>query len=664
MFRPSRYRLLRVMTIYACACLAVIFGYRRLVEHFLVPPISAPIRMADEFLLASMGALFVFVWMRQVERSQQIEKHSAERLQTALDNAPESFGLVNADRRVEFVNRQATEVVGHPAAAIIGKTIFEILPPDTAEYIDGMTERVLASGTPEFGELLFPAPFGLVTLEVRAVPIHDERGHVAKVLFAAHDITERARAEEAIQRSERRYRSLVQNAADAVALTDAEGRLLPFSTFTATRVLGYEEGETDGGSLFDLVHPEDRAGAENVLRLLLAEPSKAITTSLRVLHKDGSWRWIEGVASNRLSDPDVAAIVINYSDVTERRTTEQRLELALAASKMGIWEWVGKTDRIYWSKECFEIFDIAAFDGRPETWWGMVHPDDLKEVWSKFEYSQAEKSSFSSEFRITRGDGEMRWVSNLGQCTFASDGTAVGVVGTVWDITERKQRDAERLYLLAQLRGLTGRLAEMDESGRQQIARELHDSVGQNLVALDLDLEVLRRLLPAESTPPAVTSRIEDATKLLSDVVDCIRHVLSDLRPPALDDLGLFAALQWHVDRFAERSEIRVDLQGSELEPRLPAPFETALFRIAQEALINVAQHAKANRVLVTLEDTEAGPTLSVEDDGVGIEQSGAPGWGLITMRERAESIGGRLLIESRSGAGTKVTVSLPANGN
>jgi two-component system sensor histidine kinase UhpB len=229
------------------------------------------------------------------------------------------------------------------------------------------------------------------------------------------------------------------------------------------------------------------------------------------------------------------------------------------------------------------------------------------------------------------------------------------------DITESKRVEKALQESTRQLRALSARLAEAEESERQQIARELHDQVGQNLTALGINLSIVLSQLPEEMADP-LGSRLEDALTLVDETTERVRSVMADLRPPVLDDYGLVAALHWYVERFAERTEIAVAVEGEELDPRLFPRIENALFRIAQEALTNVGKHAQATQANVSLETDGETTRMTVIDDGVGFdaaESDGSPGWGLLTMSERAEAVGGQCRVESRPGQGTRVVVEV-----
>jgi PAS domain S-box-containing protein len=215
-----------------------------------------------------------------------------------------------------------------------------------------------------------------------------------------------------------------------------------------------------------------------------------------------------------------------------------------------------------------------------------------------------------------------------------------------------------------QLRAMTARLAEVEEVERQRLARDLHDMVGQNLNALGIDLNLVRAHLP-EEIPELVRSRLDDSLALVQETTASIRRVMDDLRPPMLDDFGLVATLHWYGARFASRTGVAVTVRGEEPVPRLSATVENALFRVVQEGLTNVAKHARASQVTVTVAADDGAVRLVVADDGVGFEpaQVTAPnrqeGWGLISMAERAEAVGGRFRLESQPQRGTRIIVEV-----
>ncbi len=214
----------------------------------------------------------------------------------------------------------------------------------------------------------------------------------------------------------------------------------------------------------------------------------------------------------------------------------------------------------------------------------------------------------------------------------------------------------------AEVRALAARLAEAEEDERKRLARELHDQVGQNLTALGINLNILRGQVGA-TVGPEIQSRLEDSFRLVDQTTERIRDVMGELRPPVLDDYGLVAALRWYAEDFSARTQIVAEVQGEEPVPRLKPLAEIALFRIAQEALTNVAKHAAVTRVRVGVDTAGTVVRLVIADDGVGFDpshQNGRMRWGLMTMSERATAVGGHCAIDSQPGKGTWVVVEVP----
>jgi len=212
------------------------------------------------------------------------------------------------------------------------------------------------------------------------------------------------------------------------------------------------------------------------------------------------------------------------------------------------------------------------------------------------------------------------------------------------------------------LQDLSRRLVEVQEQERRHVARELHDEVGQLLTALKLVLE----------TSPAAAGgdldrKLREAKTLVGDLLGRVRELSLRLRPSILDDLGLLPALNWHLERFTSQSGIGVDLRHSGLDRRFPAEVETAAYRIVQEALTNVARHAGVDRVTVSAHATTDIVTLEVEDLGAGFDPEatlvGGGSSGLAGMRERALALGGKLVLDSAQGRGTRLTAELPLAG-
>jgi PAS domain S-box-containing protein len=261
-------------------------------------------------------------------------------------------------------------------------------------------------------------------------------------------------------------------------------------------------------------------------------------------------------------------------------------------------------------------------------------------------------------------NGERRFVEVIAAPLWGADGTFQGIIEAMRDVTERVRAEEALQQYTVRLRALGTQLAEVAEAERQRLARELHDQVGQRLTALGINLNIIRTQMP-EETEEAIRSRLDDSLSLVEQTAERIRDVMVNLRPPVLDDYGLVAALHWYAEQFAGRTGIAVIVEGNEPVLRLAMSVESALFCIAQEALTNVAKHAQATKVTITVQVQGEVLRLVIADDGIGFnpetmtKSGGGHGWGLLTMTERAEAAGGRCRIESVPGQGAQVIVEV-----
>ena len=231
-----------------------------------------------------------------------------------------------------------------------------------------------------------------------------------------------------------------------------------------------------------------------------------------------------------------------------------------------------------------------------------------------------------------------------------------------------RTQELQRLY--AELRDRDERRAELlkrflsaQERERMRIARELHDETCQTIVALSFRLESALGELPESGT----RARLEEVKGLAGRALDDLHRVIFDLRPSILDDLGLLAAVRWYAARHIEPLGIAVRCEFEDVESRVPKDVATAVFRIVQEALLNVARHAKAENVLLQIAADEKRLLIEIEDDGQGFDPKSVElpsetgrGLGLLGMRERVEILGGKMSLDSAPGEGAHITLEIP----
>jgi len=277
----------------------------------------------------------------------------------------------------------------------------------------------------------------------------------------------------------------------------------------------------------------------------------------------------------------------------------------------------------------------------------------------------AEDRPYDLEFRLRHKKGHYVHVLSRGfPVRREPGGPIVRIVGTHFDLTERKQAEEarEREQSERARTELLGRMVFAQEDERRRIAREMHDQFGEQLTALGLRIRMLKEASADRADLSSMVEALEHVAQQLDRDVD---HLVWELRPTALDDLGLRAALANYIQDWSVRVSVSAELHTAGLTTdRLGSEIETTLYRIAQEALNNIAKHARAGHVEIILERRPDHVSLIVEDDGVGFDPAGVDadrrGFGLLGMQERAALVGATLQIESAPGEGTTVLVRMP----
>jgi PAS domain S-box-containing protein len=301
---------------------------------------------------------------------------------------------------------------------------------------------------------------------------------------------------------------------------------------------------------------------------------------------------------------------------------------------------------------------LERWTGETSFWKKSIHPDDRERVVSVCEKIVRERKRRDFEFRMISVHGQTLWFHAAAEIA-EQDGRRAELAGVMNDITDLKLAE-ERI------RALTSRMIRIQDDERRRISRELHDSLGQYLTSVKINVELIKR----ESKGLDETHRalLAESSETLERCVQEVRSVSYVLHPPLLDELGLLAALRWYTSGFAERSGVHVNLNLPREFSRLPDEMELAVFRIVQESLTNIQRHSNSDTAWVTLLEHEDRAEIRITDSGVGIPGHVAErimqgktleGVGLRGMYERVRELGGRLKIES-TGMGTAVSAVLP----
>jgi PAS domain S-box-containing protein len=311
-----------------------------------------------------------------------------------------------------------------------------------------------------------------------------------------------------------------------------------------------------------------------------------------------------------------------------------------------------------WGRTCESLYRD------PRSFVDAIHPEDQARVVDVIEREL--EVGFENQYRIIRPDGSMRWIRDRGFPIQDELGHVYRIAGIAEDITARKQAEEQLKATSEHLRALSARLQAAREEEGTRIAREIHDELGAALTSLRWDLEGFDEGISEAGNRPQLQElrqKIEAMMRLTDTTISTVRRIASELRPFALDDVGLTAAIEWQARQFQGRTGIIVQCDCTRDDVDLSREQSTAVFRISQEALTNILRHARATRVNIQIKEGDGEFILTITDNGRGItveEKSSQRTLGLLGMRERAHLVGGKIEIMGSDGNGTVVTVRIP----
>ncbi len=372
-------------------------------------------------------------------------------------------------------------------------------------------------------------------------------------------------------------------------------------------------------------------------------------------------------------------LTLRRSFMRRRRAEEalhssyQRFELTARVATDAIYDWDVATGKIWWSEPFHALFGYDPQEVEPsfDFWVRQLHPEEQAEVaQSRQAAVEGDADTWAADYRFQRKDGSYAFVQDRACVVRDDSGRATRVIGGMSDITERKENQQKLEFSQRQLRALSARLQSLREAERARISREIHDELGQLLTALKMDLRWIEKRIGEREDDPAllpVLDKTVEAGEVVDRAIVTVQEISSELRPGVLDNLGLPSALRHEAAKFQERTGIQCDVRVPEELLGLPRDPATALFRIFQETLTNVARHARATRVTGELRTEGDETVLEVADNGRGISPealSSPKSLGLVGMQERARVLGGTLLVEPRPEGGTRVVLRLPRAAN
>lgn len=636
-------------------------------------------------------ALVVALWAtaslhrysEQIRRQSELIHRSEVKYRTLFDTANDAIFLMDRTRFVDC-NARALEMFGCDRERIIGASPVDFSPPvqpdgtPSAKKALEKIEQALVQG-PQFFEWMHCRADGtefIAEVSLNALRLGDE------VLLQAivRDISERKRAEAALRESETKFRLLSESSLIGVYMFRGDQFLYVNPALAA--MFGYTVDEIVGKlGPQDLTHPDDRELVRENIRRRLVNGVPHIRYEFRGVRKDGTVIYVESHGS-RLEFKGELAIMGTLIDVTERRQAETALreserkyrELVENANSI-ILRWTPEGRVTFLNEFGQKFFGYSADEIVGRHVIGTITPEvesTGRPLLPLMEQICGNPKAFEQNINENmRKSGERVWIAWTNKAVFDEHGRVREVLSIGQDVTERLRAEEA-------LRALTARLQSVREEEGRRIARELHDELGQVLTGLKMDLHMLERQIQESGMPHLQSARdkVVDASHLVDMAIRTVQRICAELRPALLDRLGLADALRFDVQQFQQRTGVKCHLQIQENWPTLPTDMATAVYRICQESMTNVARHARATEVTVSLRtEPNAGTAgadaalliVEIQDNGIGIppeKLSDPHSLGLTSMMERARVMGGTLSISQRAEGGTVVRLQVPFPGH
>ena len=626
---------------------------------------------------------------------------SERRFRSLVQNASDVVAILEGDGTVRYESPSIERALGYKPEELVGKSLVEYMHPGDVGWVRSKLANLLEQ----------PDEPSAMWYRVRHKDgswrwfesigsnlLHDPA--VKGIVVNSRDITERKRAEEALKDSEELYRSVVEQAAENIFLVDVETKRILEANAALSRSLGYPLEELQEMTLYDIV-ADDKGNIDHNIELIV-EKGQHSPGERCYRCKDGSLVDVEvDVSLIPYGGRDAMCVVAH--DVTERKRAEEQIQSTLA-SLLALHEagqilnsTLEREEIGSWLLEILQrisgpdaaVIDLKDRQGRL-CLWRTTGPEDLwRPARSTPEARTARRKVLGSGhrqlFRLPRPnstDGaqlvglylplRMRdqligIVEVYGPEALAEEGTVetiASLVGQASSALENARLYAELAERERALQDLVGKLLGAQEEERRRVAYEVHDGLAQTAVAAHQLLQAYAR----HHAPGAAESQknLDRVLQLVQQTVGEARDIIADLRPTVLDDFGLATAIRQQVERLGGE-ERRIDYEETLGGERLPAVVETALYRVAQEALTNVRKHASSARTELTLHRLDRSVRLRVRDWGRGfrtdeVTNGGGPGErvGLSSMRERVVLLGGSLKLHSEPGYGTEVVAEVP----
>jgi PAS domain S-box-containing protein len=569
------------------------------------------------------------------------------------------------DEKFAYVNPKFVEEYGFEGDELIGADIYSVIAgeDERKKVADNIRARLAGEQDSMQYEMIALRKDGS-TMNVEVYGSRTQYKGRPAIIGTLINITERKKAELELREAEEKFRSLVEKSLVGVYII--QDSKFAYVNPKICEEYGYSREELIGADIS--ITAKDKAEMKKVnehIRSRLAGEEDSVHYEMRLKKKDSTLIDVE-VFGSRTQYKGRSAIIGTLINITERKRAElqllqsrQKYKLLFESNPVPMW---------MFSKVDFSIIDVndaaCKLYGYSRDEFLKMNIRDMRPVEDipRFVEKISEMRATNTNqgiWRHRKKDGNIISVEVIGNdITYQGRSVRLALAN---DVTDKIAAEEGLKKSYEEIRQLTEHLQNIREEERTSIAREIHDELGQQLTVLKMDVSWIDRKL--SNVDPAIKEKLSDLINVLNQTVKTVRRISSELRPSLLDDLGLVAAVEWHLKEFGKRCAIKTQFDAPVKELSLNDATKTTLFRIMQESLTNVARHSHAKTVKVNLFESSENIVLRIEDDGIGFDEKKAANkrtLGILGMKERTAMIGGKYKISSGEGKGTTVLVSVP----
>ncbi len=600
------------------------------------------------------------------ERTAELSKANEELLlfRKFAEASGQGFGISNLDGQIVYANPTLCRLLGEAGPEdVIGKNSLTYYPHESHKRRKDEIIPTLERTGHWAGERAILSRHGqLIPTWHDVFLLRDEKGDPVCRCVVVTDITERKRAEEALQASEERFRVTFEEAPVGMAIGVDDGVIIKANR-ALCRMSGYAEEELAGLHVRDCTHPDDRELSAPFLKKLLAGEIPSFTLEKRYLKKDGHPFWAQATTA-AIHGPDgkIAFALGVVEDITERKQGEVALrqshdELRAIYDNLGDGLLVADRETLRLIRANAAICSMLGYSEEELLSMSVpdVHPKEaLPGILEAMQTGIDGHLPAKNNVPMLRKNGSVFYADITGD-TFNYQGKPCSL-GLFRDATERRRTQEA----LAKQHGTLKHLLQSSDRERQMIAYEIHDGLAQHLAGAIMQFEAFRH--QKDKHPKQAAKAFDAGLTMLRQGHSETRRLIAGVRPPILDESGVVEAIAHLVHEQSREKRPKIEYTSRVDFDRLVPILENGIFRICQEALTNACQHSKSDRVRVSLLQQKDRVRIEVRDWGVGFDTNTTPKnrYGLEGIRQRAKLLGGKCSLRSKPGQGTRVVVELP----